>query len=262
MSQDTITGDHHKENCDIIVPPQQIHEIVPPQPVPVIVPPQPVPVIRDNACIIIQKHSRGYLCRNDISMHKKNIKDWKKKRECTTAKGLDIIPKDTLRELYQTYRHKMIDYHNKEMEIGFYLGRIENFPENISENIVLHVLRGKNINCTWNTKSGDILYEDETGQIKGEVKCQQNGPSQFSPSSKWDTLFYIDAKDHLFGNIKIYMIKDIYEVFKNIKISKTQTVQEQSEQGRRPRSDLGILLSDYCINDNILFNGRISSLLY
>ena len=47
----------------VIVPPQKANEeIVPPQPVPVIVPPQPVPVIRDNACIIIQKHYRRYLC--------------------------------------------------------------------------------------------------------------------------------------------------------------------------------------------------------
>ena len=49
---------------------------------------------------------------------------------------------------------------------------------------------------------------------------------------------------------------------KTIKISKTQTIQDQSEQGRRPRSDINILLSEYIKGENILFNGKISSLLY
>ena len=45
-------------------------------------------------------------------------------------------------------------------------------------------------------------------------------------------------------------------------VSKTQTIGDQSNQGRRPRSNLLNLLSEYIVDDNILFNGKISSLLY
>lgn len=156
----------------------------------------------------------------------------------------------------------MKDFHETEMNIGKYLGRIENFPDYISENIVLYALKEKKIKCTWNTDSGDIYYFDKDKKIKGEVKCAQNGPTQLSPTSSWDTLFYIDARTHLFGDIKIYKIENIYHILNNMSVSKTQTIGDQSNQGRRPRSNLINLLSEYLVDDNILFNGKISSLLY
>tara|TARA_B100001094_G_scaffold203524_1_gene197457 strand:- start:194 stop:970 length:777 start_codon:yes stop_codon:yes gene_type:complete len=214
-----------------------------------------------NSIIIIQKNVRGYLCRNIKNNEWKHIKEWKVVRN--KYKGLDIIPKDLLRKLYQTYRFKMINYHKIEICIEKYLGRIEQFPDYISENIVLYALKNNKIECTWKTKSGDIHYFNEENKLKkGEVKCAQNGPTQFSPSSEWDTLFYIDAHDHLYGNIKIYMITDIYNIIKKIKVSKTQTIEEQSNEGRRPRFNLNTLLDDYIIPNNILFDGKISSLLY
>jgi hypothetical protein len=217
-------------------------------------------VVKIDSCITIQKHIRGYLCRNANKNKEKNIAEWKTKRE--KCRGVDILPKSELRKLYQTYRNKMIDYHETEMNIGKYLGRIENFPDYISENMVLYALKEKKIKCTWNTDSGDIYYFDKGKKIKGEVKCAQNGPTQLSPSSEWDTLFYIDARTHLFGDIKIYKIENIYHILNNMSVSKTQTIGEQSNQGRRPRSNLINLLSEYLVDDNILFNGKISSLLY
>lgn len=217
-------------------------------------------VLKIGDCITIQKHIRGYLCRIVNKNKEKKITEWKKKRE--KYKGLDIIPKPELRKLYQTYRNKMIDYHMIEEQIGKYLGRVENFPDYISENIVLYALMDKNYKCTWNTESGDIYYFDKGKKIKGEVKCAQNGPTQLSPSSSWDTLFYIDARTHLFGDIKIYKVENIYHILNNMSVSKSQTIGDQSNQGRRPRSNLINLLSKYIVDDNILFNGKISSLLY
>tara|TARA_B100001094_G_scaffold272595_1_gene278517 strand:- start:1884 stop:2669 length:786 start_codon:yes stop_codon:yes gene_type:complete len=219
-------------------------------------------VVNVESCIIIQKYMRSYLCRKELKKQENKIKEWKDIRENKNFKGIDILDKKTLCELYQTYRNKMIKYHEIEMRIGKYIGRIEGFPDYISENIVLYALIKKNIKCSWNTKSGDIYYYVDDGRVKGEVKCAQNGPSQFSPTSEWDTLFFIDASDHLYGKIKIYMVKNIYNIMQTIKISKTQTVKDQSDQGRRPRSDLNILLSDYIDNDKILFQGKISSLIY
>ena len=215
---------------------------------------------------IIQKNVRRYLC-NKTNIESLEIKKWKNIRE--KYKYVNILPKDILRRLYQKYRFSMINFHKEEISMQKYIGRIQNFPDYISENIVLYALKIKNIDCTWITESGDIYYYKHNPndilnplKKKGEVKCSQNGPTQLSPKSKWDTLFYIDAGDHLFGNIKIYMIDDIYEIIKSIKISKNQTIEEQSNQGRRPRSDLRILLEDYINDNNILFYGKISSLLY
>ena len=217
-------------------------------------------VVKIDPCITIQKHIRGYLCRIGNKNKEKKIREWKKKRE--KYKNVEIIPKSELMKLYQTYRHKMIDYHMIELNMGKFLGRVENFPDYISENIVLYALIKKKYKCTWNTESGDIYYFDKGEKIKGEVKCAQNGPTQLSPSSSWDTLFYIDARNHLFGDIKIYKIENIYQILNNMSVSKTQTIGDQSNQGRRPRSNLLNLLSKYIVDDNILFNGKISSLLY
>ena len=128
--------------------------------------------------------------------------------------------------------------------------------------IVLYALIDKEIKCSWNTESGDIYYFNKDNKIKGEVKCFQNGPTQLSPSSSWDTLFFIDASEHLFGDIKIYMIENVYSILENKMVSKTQTICDQSNQGRRPRCNMQKILSEYMINENLLFEGKISSLLY
>ena len=161
--------------------------------------------IKNNSATIIQKYLKGYLARIKLRNKKNKIRGWIKEREKKEYKGIDILPKRVLRKKYQFYKYKMIDHYEDEIDDSMYIGRIEGVPDYISENIVLYALRQKNINCTWNTKTGDLYYFE--GDIKklGEVKCAQNGPSSLSPSSTWDTFFFIDAKDHLVGNIKIYI---------------------------------------------------------
>ena len=106
------------------------------------------------------------------------------------------------------------------------LKRIPNFPECISENIVLYILRSMDVKCTRKC-TGDILVGETNTQ--GEVKCHFNGPSQFSPSKeKWDSegysldTFYSEDVKTVFledllwavSYIPIALIGRIYPLFK------------------------------------------------
>ena len=183
-----------------------------------------------------------------------------------------VLPKQYLRTLYKSFveqitTKKQIDdlmrpqLTNKDKTIG----RIANFPEYISENLVVYALHNIGIDSVWNRfnkETGDIIYYKEGMMIKGEVKCKQNGPSQFSPSSKWETLFYIDATCHYDGDIKIYMIEDIQSIsLDNMLVSKTQTFKEQKDAGRRPRFDIDKNLSKYLTESHLVYKGTINNLI-
>ena len=63
-------------------------------------------------------------------------------------------------------------------------GRNPNFPEDISETMIMHILQSKDPTCTRDTKSGDLWSKSEK---KIECKCfTSNGPISFGPNSKWD----------------------------------------------------------------------------
>ena len=188
------------------------------------------------------------------------------------SQNLSILPKHHLRTLYESFVSqikikKQIDFEmspyltNKEKTIG----RITNFPEYISENLVVIILKMKGLDACWNRfnkDTGDLIYYKDGVKYKGEVKCKQNGPSQFSPSSKWETLFYVDATNHINNNIQVYMIENINNInLDSMQISKTQTFKDQKDEGRRPRFDISKTLCDY-INDNtLIYNGSINDLL-
>jgi len=113
--------------------------------------------------------------------------------------------------------------------------RLPNFPEDISENLVKYIIKYKlgflPKQCS---KSGDLIYDDK----KIEVKCfASSGPSSFGPTEKWTEIYFLDARDFINENFKLFQIKlsnDDLE-WRNIKVSKTQTFFEQCIQKRRPR---------------------------
>ncbi|MAJ45171.1 MAG: hypothetical protein CMF96_10575 [Candidatus Marinimicrobia bacterium] len=194
---------------------------------------------------------------NTILVKKKNIFERNNKKNC-----LDYIPKKIVKNIYDAFCNYIKTMYNSEKELDCYIGRIANFPESVSENLVLYALQRKKFKASWNTRSGDLKYFKNKLWKKGEVKCKQNGPSQFSPSSKWDTLFFINAKDHLYGNIEIFMIENICSIdLDNVKINKTQTFKEQKDQGRRPRFNIEKVLEKYINNDNMIYNGTVNELL-
>jgi hypothetical protein len=137
--------------------------------------------------------------------------------------------------------------------------RRNNFPEVISENIVLFYLQKYSIsNCTytWDT-TGYLLKIQNNINYKIEVKCSSsNGPLSFSPVCNFHELYCVDATDFMNNNFKIYKINGN---IKYLQINKTQTFLDQCNEKRRPRLSLELLLKQ--LPHELLFNDSIYSLM-
>ena len=122
--------------------------------------------------------------------------------------------------------------------------RHQNIPEDISENIAKFIIKKyeKDNTCVW-CKGVDKKYKF-TGDLHSskyqdsiEVKCfTSNGPSQFGPNKKFSVLYFLDLRKWIENKIVLWKINlnDKSLEFKNIKINKTQTMEDQFKQGRRP----------------------------
>jgi len=158
---------------------------------------------------------------------------------------------DCLKEQYNlhtTYARGRKDSSNKQnLKL-----RQASLPEDISENMVKKILHTQNIDntSTRDTKKGDLHSQKEGIQ---ECKCfTSNGPISFTPSSDWDVLYFLDARNWLkndtFILFRVPLSKTSTEM-KNIQISKKQTFEDQAKQGRRPRitwNKLYPLIESHC----------------
>ena len=89
------------------------------------------------------------------------------------------------------------------------------------------------------------------------------GPSSFGPTESWDWLYFVDAQDTLTSNFKVYEIKlsNKNEIFRNIKISKTETYGEIADSKRRPRGCFETIFKPQLVNHcKLIFDGHISEL--
>ena len=114
--------------------------------------------------------------------------------------------------------------------------RLPGIPEDISENMIKMLIR--NINgdesCTWNC-DGDLYSHIEKKQ---ECKCfTSDAPISFTPSSGWNVIYFLDAREWLDNKFKLYRLPLKYDdtIWQNIKINQKQTFGEQANAGRRPR---------------------------
>ena len=187
---------------------------------------------------------------------KKNKPKTKNKKEIT-----DKYTEEILKERY--YAHK--EYVKKTKEFIKKTGiniRLPCIPEDISENIIKLIIHNKLGDKTsiWNTKTGDLFSQNEGKQ---ECKCfTSDGPLSFTPSSEWDIIYFLNAKDWINDNYILYKInlQRNSEVWKNIKINKTQTFEDQCKQGRRPRMNFDLLqkqLNQHCLK---VFEGSFDNI--
>jgi len=144
---------------------------------------------------------------------------------------------------YNNYKNTYI-YDEELIKNGLNI-RHQNTPEDITENIAKFIIRKiENINCLWckgvdkKYKLTGDLYSDLYDKSKPiEIKAfTSNGPSQFGPDKKFSVLYFLDLKNFLQNKIilwKVNLNSDSDE-FKEIKINKNQTMNEQFLQGRRP----------------------------
>lgn len=124
--------------------------------------------------------------------------------------------------------------------------RHQNTPEDITENITKFIIRKyeNDVSCVWckgvDKKyglSGD-LYSNKYDKIAPiEVKSfTSNGPSQFGPDKKFGVLYFLDLRKWLDNKIILWKVNLNYlsDEFKNIRVNKTQTMEQQIREGRRP----------------------------
>lgn len=132
-----------------------------------------------------------------------------------------------LRNLYVDWK----DLNDRLKQIGT---RGINLPETISENAfciffrdcfrVVKLAKGKCSFDAINTKTGSRI------QIK--ATSVESDLTSFGPKSEWDELFFLDFSAGN-GVFKAYKIEPDWIYGHNV--NKTQTFQQQQEQGRRPR---------------------------
>ena len=97
--------------------------------------------------------------------------------------------------------------------------RNDNFPSEISENIVKFALNKKyKIMPCWDTDSGDLDFVNKRLEIKG---FSSTGPSSFGPTESWDYIYFLDALEFKEKKFKLYEIKlsNNSEKWRNLVIS-------------------------------------------
>lgn len=143
---------------------------------------------------------------------------------------------DLLKKQYTIHKEYVMGRIDTTKKIGINV-RLPCIPEDISENIVKQIIHNKCNDRTsrWDCRMGDLHSKKEGKQ---ECKCfTSDGPSSFTPSSDWDVIYFLDARGWLVDRFILYRVslKRTSTEWKNIKVSKTQTFEDQTKQGRRPR---------------------------
>jgi hypothetical protein len=136
--------------------------------------------------------------------------------------------------------------------------RNQNFPEDVSENIIKFIVRtfDNDPTCYWNGKKDLHSY-------KGNVECKcftTDGPISFSPSSGWDIIYFLDATKWSEKKFKLYKccLKNTSKEWKNIKVNRTDTFIQHCQQGRRPHISWSSLQPQ--IESKIIFDGKFEKI--
>lgn len=173
----------------------------------------------------------------------------------------DSYTKELLKEQYALHKSYVIGRINTTIKLGVTV-RKPIIPEDISENIIKQIIRNKmkDKTSTWDCKKGDLLSQKEGKQ---ECKCfTSDGPSSFTPSSEWDVIYFLDARKWLNDYFILYRIslKRTSTEWKNIKMNKTQTFEDQIKQGRRPRITWEALYPQITSNCNKVYEGTFENI--
>ena len=173
----------------------------------------------------------------------------------------DTLTRELLLERFEIYKQNSdaIASFNKKLGKRKH-ERMPNFPEMISENLIKFILHDLGMNNVRSDGKGDLT---ELLCII-ECKCFSSiGPLSFSPKSKWDFLYVLDAVNAKNGNIILYEINlsSDSEKIKNIKVNKIETFENQCKDGKRPRINWKQLHSQIKDDCKIVYDGKVSNLL-
>lgn len=170
---------------------------------------------------------------------------------------------DVLRIRYNMYRDMYIKTAEiiKTSELPI---RHQNPPEDVTENIVKFIINkyDNDPSCKWAKSmkikgkhkiNGDLYSDKYPIDSPPEVKAfTSDGPSSFGPKKKFGVIYFLDMRkwlNDMFTLWKVTVSNDSPE-WKHIKMNKTQTHEEQCEEGRRPHiswDNIHSQISDKCI---------------
>ena len=176
--------------------------------------------------------------------------------------AVDNYTKEILREQYELHKNYVISRKNSSKLLDFKI-RLPCIPEDISENMIKFVIHKRgDVTSSWNCK-GDLLSSIEGKQ---ECKCfTSTGPISFTPSSEWDSIYFLDATNWLSDNDNFKLYKFPYkrtsDEWKNIKVNKNQTFEDQSLQGRRPRINWSGLYPQIKEKCSLIFEGSFEDII-
>lgn len=138
------------------------------------------------------------------------------------------------------------------------------YPSEITENLVkFAIIKKYNVSPSWYTKKGDLCLNGMQLEVKGSIDLMNGGPCSFGPKEEWSRIYFVDALNCSKKKFKIYEIKlsNKSEIWKNIKVSKSQSYQNQCLQKRRPRITFNELIKQIPQSYvSILFDGYITDL--
>jgi hypothetical protein len=156
----------------------------------------------------------------------------------------DRYTQDILCEQFQIHKEYVVKRKLLKLTSGMEI-RMPNMPEDISENIVKFIIHNhlgdttskwtKGINDKKKKLPGDLISQKEGTQ---EVKCfTSDGPPSFGPRENWDVIYFLDARAWIEERFVLWRVplSNTSTEWKNIKMNKQETHEEQSSQGRRPR---------------------------
>ena len=187
---------------------------------------------------------------------------------------------DVLRALDLTIQYQ------KSMNEIFTNGRGINLPQEITENLIIAILRHvTGIDARWckdRNITGDgyvpatnftlefqflkkkvkvvVVYTDF---VKLEFKCfTSDGPLSFGPTENWNRIYFLDAIDYRNYQFKLYEVplSNDSDEWKSLKVNKSQTFEDQADQGRRPRlvfEEIQTQLGEHC---KMIWEGDIRNL--
>ncbi|MCZ2337438.1 MAG: Bsp6I family type II restriction endonuclease [Chitinophagales bacterium] len=127
----------------------------------------------------------------------------------------------------------------KNLKVGLkgYKAREPNFPEGLSE-VAFCLWSGSSrfISAKGLSNTSFDTFNPATNRAEQIKACSvKNDLTTFGPKSKWDDLYFLD----FYNNGKIDGYFDVYKIPNKIiyghMVNKTQTLEDQQKQGRRPR---------------------------
>jgi hypothetical protein len=183
----------------------------------------------------------------------------------------DHYTQQILIDRYNTYKQSYLSVVNYK-QLGIPI-RQQNPPEDITENITKFIIRNYENDecCIWckgidkkYKLNGDLYSENYDKTMPIEVKSfTSNGPSQFGPNKKFGVLYFLDMREWLNDDkIKLWKVNlnSNSPEFKNIKMNKTQSHQEQCDEGRRPHISWDSLYPQIKEHCQLIYDNNFSNI--